>query len=312
MSKETKVKEQENEEIADAKAGAVATVGASEVSTQVSVRGASIRYATMTPFYSVSSVPQECAQECREGDWYLKTGKTSAWKFAGSGKRNAVKAFVIDAKEGILEGMKGASQNIPRSWSVGRQYQTPDGVVVPKDLKECFALARAETNGAFPFYRFEDFNKVTNPIPEHYLARCVYLEMLVEVPDTFAGDVSLYKIGGSAYTPVRILLKKFDPIKVEQFFRNIQVKEEVRHRGDKDWKWSPYGQCVSVYSNGVPFKRPNGADGYLWVPTVEARLSEDGKLYAPSAEEKADLVQFQLSLAGSVASVDDVDSGEIE
>ena len=82
MSKETKVKEQENEEIADAKAGAVATVGASEVSTQVSVRGASIHYATMTPFYSVSSVPQECAQECREGDWYLKTGKTSgrSWK----------------------------------------------------------------------------------------------------------------------------------------------------------------------------------------------------------------------------------------
>ena len=312
MSKENKVKERDNEEIADAKASAVAAAETTAVSTQVNVRGASVRFATMTPFYSVSSVPQECAQECREGDWYLKTGKTSAWKFAGSGKRNAVKAFVIDAKEGILEGMKGASQNIPRSWSVGRQYQTPDGVVVPKDLKECFALARAETNGAFPFYRFEDFNKVTNPIPEHYLARCVYLEMLVEVPDTFSGDVPLYKIGGSAYTPVRILLKKFDPIKVEQFFRNIQVKEEVRHRGDKDWKWTQYGQCVSVYSNGVPFKRPNGADDYLWVPTVEARLSEDGKLYAPNSEEKADLVQFQLSLANSVASVDDVDSGEFE
>lgn len=314
MSKETKVKQEEQEEIADAKAGAVARVETGAVSTQVNVRGASVRFATMSPFYAVSSVPQECAQECREGDFYVKTGKTTAWRFSGSGKKNAVRAFVVDGKLGILEGFKGAANGtIPRSWAVGRPRQGPDGKTVAlSDIHACLEAAKAETQNAVPFYRFEDYSKAANPIPDHYLSRCLYLELLAKVPDGFAGDVPLVKVGAGLYTPVRVLFKKFDPIKVEQFFRNIQVREEVRHRGEEGWKWSPYGQCVSVSSVGVPITRPNGAQGYLWTPTVEAALDDTGKLYVPDDEEKADLAQFAKALADSTADISEVGDGEFE
>lgn len=306
--KEAVVEKKQDEEIVDAKAGAVAVAETMAVSTEVTVRGATVRFATMSPFYAVSAVPQECSQECREGDFYVKTGKTSAWRFSGSGKKNAVRAFVVDGKLGILEGFKGATGQIPRAWVAGRPYKKTDGsTVMLSDIKECLAVAKEEAGPSVPFYRFEDYSRATNPIPDHYLSRCLYLELLAMVPDGFAGDVPLVRIGGNLYTPVRVLFKKFDPIKVEQFFKNIQVREEVRHRGEQGWKWSPFGQAVSVYTNGVPFKRPNGAEGYLWTPTVEAALDGNGRLYVPDDEEKSDLVRFQMSLADTSADMSEVE-----
>lgn len=302
-----KKEQQGNEEIADAKAGAVATVGTGAVSVEVRASGASIRYATLSPFYSVSSVPQECAQECKEGDLYLKTGKTSAWRLAGSGKKNAVRAFVLDGKVGLLEGFRQAGGQIPRTWVVGRPRSVGSSEIL-QNLKECQEAAVAETEGKVKVYRFEDYSKALNPIPEHYIAKCLYLEMLVNVPDNFIGDVSLVKIGGSLYTPARVLFKKFDVMKVEQFFNNIQVREEVHHRGEDGWKWSPYGQVISLYTNGVEFTRPNGSKGYIWTPTVEAALGDDGMLYKPDTEERDDLVRFGMSLKDATVSIDDVAS----
>lgn len=107
-----------------------------------------------------------------------------------------------------------------------------------------------------------------------------------------------------------MLFKKFDVMKVEQFFNNIRVREEVMHRGENGWKWSPYGQVVSIYTNGVEFTRPNGNKGYIWTPTIEAALGSDGKLYKPDTEEREDLLRFQMSMTDSVVSSDNIESGD--
>ena len=131
-----------------------------------------------------------------------------------------------------------------------------------------------------------------NPIPPHYIAQCIYLEMLVQVPDDFQGEVDLVKVGAHLYTPARVLFKKFDTIKVRQFFNNIKVREELKHRGEEGWTWSPYGQVVSFFTQGAGFTRPTGQKGYIWTPTVEAALGEDGRLYRPTEEETQDLAAF--------------------
>lgn len=309
MSKESKREQQE--EVVDAKAGAIAVQQPTAVSTEVTVKGVAIRFATLSPFYGVSAVPPDCAQECREGDFYLKTGKTSAWRLTGSGKKNALRAIVVDGKLGLLEGFKGGGgQNqTPRTWVIGRPKAAGSSELLT-DIKACQAAAIEETGGTVPLYQFENYSKALNPIPDHYISKCLYLELLVQVPEDFNGDVTLVKVGGSLYTPVRVLFKKFDVMKVEQFFNNIRVREEVMHRGEEGWKWSPYGQFISLYTSGVEFTRPNGNKGYIWTPTVEAALGSDGKLYKPDTEEREDLLCFQMSMADSVVSTDTVESSD--
>lgn len=298
---------------------AVAVKETTAVSTGVEVKGLNIRFATLSPFYAVSAVPQECAQECREGDLYLKTGKTSAWRLAGSGKANGVRAIVVDGKEGFLEGCPMGTGMMPRTWVVGRPKSAGSPEVI-RTVEEARAAALAETEGKVPFYRFEDYSKAMNPVPQHYIAPCIYLELLVQVPDTFAGDVTLVKVGGSLYTPARLLFKKFDTIKVRQFFNNIRVRESMRHRGEKGWEWSPYGQYVTVFTQGAEFTRPTGQKGYIWTPTVEATLNTQkdveecndgrkaGMLYAPTDEERRDLEMFYMAVASTPATAEDVAS----
>lgn len=272
-------------------ATAVAVQGTTAVSTGAEVKGISVRFATLSPFYSVSSVPQECAQECKEGDLVLKTGKNSAWRLTGSGKKNAVRAFVVDGKPGYLEGCPMGSGILPRTWVVGRPRSAGSDVIL-QNVDECREAALEETKGEVKFYRFEDYSRAMNPIPQHYIAQCLYLEMLVQVPDDFQGEVDLVKVGAHLYTPARVLFKKFDTIKVRQFFNNIKVREELKHRGEQKWTWSPLGQVVSFFTQGAEFTRPTGQKGYIWTPTVEAALGEDGKLYRPDEEETRDLVAF--------------------
>jgi hypothetical protein len=113
------------------------------------------------------------------------------------------------------------------------------------------------------------------------------------------------KVGGSLYTPARILFKKFDPIKVRQFFSNIQVRESMKHRGDKGWKWSPYGQYLSVFTEGAPFTRPNNTKGTIWTPRIEAALNEQGTLYVPDEEERDDLTQFYMAASATTMTAEE-------
>lgn len=271
----------------------VATTGGTEVSTQVEVRGLQVRFATLMPYYSVCDLPQDVQQDCKEGDFVLKVSKTQAYRISGSGRQNALRAIVVDGKQGYLEGCPMGSGALPRAWVVGRPKAAGSQELL-KTLEDCRAAAQAEAPSV-PFYRFEDYSKSMNPIPPHYIAECFYLELLVKLPETFTGDVMLVKIGADLYTPARILFKKFDPIKVRQFFSNIQVRESMKHRGDKEWKWSPYGQYLSVFTEGAPFTRPNGAKGAIWTPRIEAALNEQGTLYVPDGEEREDLTKFYMA-----------------
>ena len=284
---------------------AVAVKETGAVSTEVKVSGVTYRFAGLSPFYAVSAVPQECAKECHEGDLVLKTSKNSAWRLCGGGKANAIRAFVIDGKQGFLEGCPMGSGLVPRTWVVGRPKAAGSAETLAT-LDECRKAAMADTEGKIPFYRFEDYSKSMNPIPQHYISECLYLEMLVRLPEDFGGEVDLVKIGGGLYTPARVLFKKFDTIKVRQFFNNIKVREEMRHRDDENWKWSPYGQAVSFFTNGTEFTRPTGQKGFIWTPTVEAALGADGKLYKPDEEERKDLARFCQSMADTKVTAEDV------
>lgn len=289
---------------------AVAVKEPGTVSTDVKAKGLNIRFASLAPFYSVSSLPQECAQECHEGDLVLKTGKTSAWRLSGAGKKNAVIAIVVDGKRGFLEGCPMGSGLTPRTWVIGRPKALGSSELLA-DIEDCRKAALAETEGKVPFYRFEDYSKAVNPIPQHYISECLYLELLVRVPDDFMGDVTLVKVGAHLYTPARVLFKKFDTIKVRQFFNNIKVREEMRHRGEEGWTWSPYGQVVSFFTTGNEFTRPNGAKGYIWTPTVEAALNAEGKLYKPDEEEREDLTRFYMAASESTVSAEEAaDAGQ--
>lgn len=292
-----------NEDAPKSPSTEVATTGGTAVSTEVKVQGLQVRFATLMPFYTVCDLPQEVQQDCKEGDFVLKVSKTQAYKISGSGRVNALRAVVVDGKQGYLEGCPMGSGALPRAWVVGRPKAQGSQELL-KTLEDCRAAAQAEAQGV-PFYRFEDYSKSMNPIPPHYIAECFYLELLVKLPDTFAGDVTLVKVGGSLYTPARILFKKFNPIKVRQFFSNIQVRESMKHRGEKDWKWSPYGQYLSVFTEGAPFTRPNGAKGTIWTPRIEAALNDQGTLYVPDDEEREDLTKFYMAASATTMTAEE-------
>ena len=301
-----------NEDAPKSASTEVATVGSNAVSTEVKVQGLQVRFATLMPFYTVCDLPQDVQQDCKEGDFVLKVSKTQAYRISGSGRGNALRAIVVDGKQGFLEGCPMGSGALPRAWVVGRPKAQGSQELL-KTIEDCRAAAQAEAQGV-PFYRFEDYSKSMNPIPQHYIAECFYLELLVRLPDTFTGDVTLVKVGGSLYTPARILFKKFDPIKVRQFFSNIQVRESMKHRGDKEWKWSPYGQYLSVFTEGAPFTRPNGAKGTIWTPRIEAALNEQGTLYVPDEEEREDLTKFYMAASATTMTAEeaaDVGNGDL-
>lgn len=292
-----------NEDAPKSPSTEVATTGGTAVSTEVKVQGLQVRFATLMPFYTVCDLPQEVHQECKEGDFVLKVSKTQAYRISGSGRGNALRAIVVDGKQGFLEGCPMGSGALPRAWVVGRPKAQGSQELL-KTIEDCRAAAQAEAQGV-PFYRFEDYSKSMNPIPPHYIAECFYLELLVKLPDTFAGDVTLVKVGGSLYTPARILFKKFDPIKVRQFFSNIQVRESMKHRGDKEWKWSPYGQYLSVFTEGAPFTRPNNTKGTIWTPRIEAALNDAGTLYVPDEEEREDLTKFYMAASATTMTAEE-------
>lgn len=292
-----------NEDAPKSPSTEVATTGGTAVSTEVRVQGLQVRFATLMPFYTVCDLPQEVHQECKEGDFVLKVSKTQAYRISGSGRQNALRAIVVDGKQGFLEGCPMGSGALPRAWVVGRPKAQGSQELL-KTIEDCRAAAQAEAPGV-PFYRFEDYSKSMNPIPPHYIAECFYLELLVKLPDTFTGDVTLVKVGGSLYTPARILFKKFDPIKVRQFFSNIQVRESMKHRGDKEWKWSPYGQYLSVFTEGAPFTRPNGTKGTIWTPRIEAALNGAGTLYVPDDEEREDLTKFYMAASATTMTAEE-------
>lgn len=281
----------------------VAMTGGTAVSTEVRVQGLQVRFATLMPYYSVCDLPAEVQQDCKEGDFVLKVSKTQAYRISGSGRGNALRAIVVDGKQGFLEGCPIGSGALPRAWVVGRPKAQGSQELL-KTIEDCRAAAQAEAQGV-PFYRFEDYSKSMNPIPPHYIAECFYLELLVKLPDTFAGEVTLVKVGGSLYTPARILFKKFDPIKVRQFFSNIQVRESMKHRGDKEWKWSPYGQYLSVFTEGAPFTRPNNTKGTIWTPRIEAALNGTGTLYVPDEEEREDLTKFYMAASATTMTAEE-------
>lgn len=302
--KEPKEKKNENAElvddVVDAKGTAVAVAENTQVSTTVTVKGLQLEYATLMPFYSVCGLPDAFKRQCHEGDVILKRGNDCAFKLMEPDQK-PVKAIVLDGQQAVLEG-RPIGGDLPRVWCVGRALA--DGTV-PKTIAECWAAADRQAPEV-KRYRFEDYNKTMNPIPDHYLAEALYLRLLVQVPDSVPDAFSLVTIGGDIYVPATILFKKFDVIGIRRFFNNIQVREAARHANEPGWKWSPAGQFVSVGVNGRTFKRPNGTDGTIWTLGLERLLGDDGMIYKPTDAEREDLTKLYMSMADTEATVDSV------
>ena len=308
--KEAKEKKNESaeaaEEVVDAKGSTAVAVAETDtqVSTTVKVGGLSLEYATMMPFYSVCGLPDAFKRQCHEGDVILKRGNDVAYRLMEPGEKPA-KAIVLDGQQAVLEG-RPMGGDLPRVWAVGRPVSTG---AVPRTIADCWRYAEAEAPEVRR-YRFEDYNRASNPIPEHYLAEALYLRLLVNVPDSVPDAFSLVTIGGEIYVPATILFKKFDVIGVKRFFNNIQVREAARHADDKDWVWSPAGQFISVGVSGRTFKRPNGTDGTIWTLALQRLLGDDGMIYRPTDGARDDLTRLFMGMAESSASVDEVEAGE--
>lgn len=308
--KEQKEKKNESaeaaEEVVDAKGTtAVAVAQDTQVSTTVKVSGRTLEYATMMPFYSVCGLPDAFKRQCHEGDVILKRGNDVAFKLMEPGGKPA-KAIVLDGQQAVLEG-RPMGGDLPRVWCVGRPTASGE---TPKTVADCWRLAEAQAPEVKK-YRFEDYSRTMNPIPEHYLAKALYLRLLVQVPDSVPDSFSLITVGGAIYVPATILFKKFDVIGVKRFFNNIQVREAARHAGEPGWVWSPAGQFISVGVGERTFKRPNGTDGTIWTLNLERLLGEDGMIYRPTDAERDDLTRLFMSLQDAEASVDDVETGDL-
>lgn len=309
--KEAKEKKNESaeatEEVVEAKGSTAVAVAETDtqVSTAVRVGGLSLEYATMMPFYSVCGLPDAFKRQCHEGDVILKRGNDVAFRLMEPGERPA-KAIVLDGQQAVLEG-RPMGGDLPRVWAVGRPVSTG---AVPRTIADCWRCAEAEAPEVRR-YRFEDYNRTSNPIPEHYLAEALYLRLLVSVPDSVPDAFSLVTIGGEIYVPATLLFKKFDVIGVKRFFNNIQVREAARHADDKGWVWSPAGQFISVGVSGRTFKRPNGTDGTIWTLALQRLLGDDGMIYRPTDGERDDLTRLFMGMAESSASVDEVEAGEL-
>lgn len=310
-----------NDEVVDAKSTQVATVGPTEVSTEVQVQGVQLDF----PFIRIGQgMSQWRTTETKngkpeEGAFYVGRSKDKNVKIAESGKDGGIYGIILDKVDGFKEDRPYSPGNnvAPRRWVVGQQ----DADGKPMSEEACLMAAAAEGFSLALKPTGEVWPDSGRPRMRANLGRFCYLLMLVPVPETLeSDDLRVYPIGDRLYTTARMEFDKqyfkaldqtLGNIKSRADFAYMQEQKKLLRDGKIDadgykqaiasHRWSVNGLVCHIYSCDATNKA-----GITYTTHAFERAMRDGKPWEFTDEEKADFTTFLMSVKAGVASMDDI------
>ena len=320
-------KEQNNEEIVDAKATSTTEVAVKEqtaVSTQVAVQGVQLDF----PFIRIrQGMSQWKVVDGRPipGALYIGKNKDSNALVADAGRENGFLGIVLQKVDGYKEDRvyDPANKAAPKRWVVAGQKD--DGTpVTEKDVleeaaKEGFSLVpRQVVKDGVP----QVWKDSGRPMVRANLSKFSYLMMLVQLPDDFeSDDFRLYTIGGKFYTTARYEFDKQYFKEFDQKFGTFKSRAEFAFaksvdadlatgkidkaeadRRKAEYKWTPNGMAVHLFSTDVTNK-----SGITYPAIGFERALRDGKPFEFTEQEKKDFTSFLMSVQAGMVDVGDTD-----
>ena len=311
-----------NEEIADAKAGAVVAAETTAVSAEVAGQGVQLDF----PFIRLAQGMSQWKSNGKapvKGDFYIGRNKDSNVRIADGGKSGGIYGIILQKVDGFKAEKKydPADKTPPRRWIIGGRKE--DGTQATE--ADCLEAAAAEGYSLAPRPTGDVWPDSGRPVMRANLGRFCYLLMLVPVPETLeSDDLRVYPIGDRLYTTARMefdrqYFKSLDQtlgnIKSRADFAYMQEQKKLLRDGKIDaegykqavagHRWSVNGLVCHIYSCDATNKA-----GITYTTHAFERAMRDGKPWEFTAEEKADFTAFLMSVKAGAASMDDVGDGE--
>lgn len=294
---------EQNEEIADAKAGAVVVAESTAVSAEVAVQGAHLEF----PFIRLAQGMSQWKTNGRKpvpGCWYISKNKDSNVLVAEGGKEAGIYGIILGVVEGFKEDRPYTPGNnsAPRRWVVGARKD--DGNSATET--DCLEAAAAEGYSLAPRPTGDVWPDSGRPVMRANLGRFCYLMMLVPLPEDFDSDeYRVYPIGDKLYTTARFEYDRQYYKQMSGILSNIRARAEFANRKNKDYKFTLEGLPCHLYSCDATSR-----SGIEYTTHAFEKALRNGKPWEYTKEEMDDLARFLLSLRTSVATVDDVEDPE--
>ena len=291
-------KKDRNEEIADARAGAVVVAETTAVSAEVAVQGVHLDF----PFIRLAQGMSQWKSNGKapvKGDFYIGKNKDSNVRVADGGKSGGIYGIILAKVDGFKAEKKydPTDRTPPRRWIIG--VTKPDGSL--KTEKECLEEAADEGYSLAPRPTGDVWPDSGRPVMRANLGRFCYLMMLVPLPDDFDSDeYRLYKIGDRLYTTARYEFDKQYFKQMDSILANIKSRAEFAHRAEKDYKFDINGMVCHLYS-----AEATSRGGIEYVAPYFEKALRDGRPWEFTSEEKEDFARFLMSVEAGTANVDE-------
>lgn len=285
-----------NEEIADARAGAVVAAETTAMSAEVAVQGVQLDF----PFIRLAQGMSQWKSNGKapvKGDFYIGRNKDNNVRIADGGKSGGIYGIILQKVDGFKAEKKydPADKTPPRRWIIGSHKddgtQSTEADCLEAAASEGYSLAPRPTGDVWP-----DSGR---PVMRANLGRFCYLCMLVPLPDDFDSDeFRLYKIGDHLYTTARYEFDKQYFKQMDSILANIKSRAEFAHRAEKDYKFDVNGMVCHLYS-----AETTSRGGIEYVAPYFEKALRDGRPWEFTAEEKEDFVRFMMSVKAGVADI---------
>lgn len=285
-----------NEEIADAKAGAVVAAETTAVSAEVAVQGVQLDF----PFIRLAQGMSQWKSNGKapvKGDFYIGRNKDNNVRIADGGKSGGIYGIILQKVDGFKAEKKydPADKTPPRRWIIGGRKD--DGTQATE--ADCLEAAASEGYSLAPRPTGDVWPDSGRPVMRANLGRFCYLCMLVPLPDDFDSDeFRLYKIGDHLYTTARYEFDKQYFKQMDSILANIKSRAEFAHRAEKDYKFDVNGMVCHLYS-----AETTSRGGIEYVAPYFEKALRDGRPWEFTAEEKEDFVRFMMSVKAGVADI---------
>lgn len=306
-----------NEEIADAKAGAVVAAETTAVSAEVAVQGVQLDF----PFIRLAQGMSQWKSNGKapvKGDFYIGRNKDSNVRIADGGKSGGIYGIILQKVDGFKAEKKydPSDKTPPRRWIIGGSKE--DGTAATE--ADCLEAAAAEGYSLAPRPTGDVWPDSGRPVMRANLGRFCYLCMLIQLPDDFdSDDFRLYKIGDKLYTTARYEFDKQYFRQMDGIIANIRSRAEFAHLNEwrvklrsgkitkeeydnemKTWRFSLDGFVCHIYSSDATSR-----SGIEYVSPFFEKAIRDGKPWVYTDEESEDLTSFLMSVQGGTASLDE-------
>lgn len=286
------------EDVVEAKGGAVAVKETTAVSAEVQVQGASLEF----PFIRLAQGMSQWKAGGKKpvpGNWYIGKNKDSNVCIAEGGKDAGIYGIILGAVMGFKEerSYQPGNSTPPKRWIVAGKKEDGSPVTEADMLeaaaKEGYSLVPKETG--------EFWQDTGRPKMRANLGRFCYLMMLVPLPEDFESDeFRLVPIGDRLYTTARFEYDKQYFKQMDGILSNIRSRAEFAHRNEKDYKFTLEGLVGHIYSCEATSK-----SGVEYTSHTFEKATRNGKPWEFTEAEKADLVKFLMNAKATVANVND-------